>query len=211
MIALLLLAACTSPPDAPTPSPSPLSARPPLTARQTVYVGNTDRYGTELRQTPGAAGAPIRLLPDGAVLEATGREQQADERTWSEVRDSTGTVGWAIADYLNTVPPPRATPTPLPGLVAQTPTPSGVPIFTLPTATQPTVGPRPTDTLVPIVQPAQQPALAPLPPPATARPDLPTLPPLAPVRPTNEMIDGDFGTPNTRGATLVPTRGPAGR
>jgi hypothetical protein len=217
MLALLLLAACTSPPDSipssPTAgSPGPLaSPRPALTARQTVYVGNTDRLGADFRQAPGAAGARIRTVPDGAVLEATGREQQADERTWSEVRDSTGTVGWVITDYVSSTPPPRPTPTLPPIPDAPTPTPTTIPRIALPTATQPTAGPRPTDTLVPIVPPGQQPALAPIPAVPTARPGLPTLPPLAPARPTNEMIDGDSGTPNIRGATLVPTRGPAGR
>lgn len=211
LFALLLLAACVSPPEAPTPSPSPVSSRPPLTARQTVYVGNTDRYGADFRQAPGLAGARIRVLPDGAVLEATGREQQVDDLTWSEVRDSTGGVGWVLREFLSTVPPPLATPTMMPGMAAPTSTPGLDPFAAPTTPTTPTALTRPVDTLVPIAPPGQQPALAPIPAAATARPDLPTLPPLAPVRPTNEMIDGDFGTPNTRGATAVPTRPPAGR
>ena len=207
----MLLAACSPPPESPPASPgaSPAaSPRPPLTARQTVYVGNTDRYGADFRRTPGAGGELIRVVPDGAVLEATGRAQQVDEQTWNELRDSTGAVGWVIADYLSAAPPPLATSTPMSVAPAPTPLRIATPI---PETPPPTAGPRPTDTLVPIPPPARDPALAPLPPAPTDRPAPPTLPPLAPVRPTSDASGADTEPTRTRGATLVPTRGPTGR
>src|SRR5687768_13255626 len=191
LIGLVLLPGCTSASEAGTASPSPASPgplaspRPAPTAGQTVYVGNTDRYGADFRQAPGSAGARIRVLPDGAVLEATGRTQQADDRTWSELHDSTGTVGWMIVDYLSTTPPPLPTPTPMPDLSAPPPTLTPIPAPS--TTPEATAGPRPTDTLVPLAPPRPGPALAPIPPAPTARPDPPTLPPLAPVRPTIDI------------------------
>jgi hypothetical protein len=209
-VALLLLTACMPAPEALPASPSPVaSPRPPLTARQTVYVGDTDRYGADFRAAPGPAAAQLRVVPEGAVLEATGREQQVDTFMWSEVRDSMGAIGWVRREFLSTAPPPLATPTLMPGMAAPTTTPGLNPVMASETPTTPTAVVRPIDTLVPIAPPGQQPALAPIPAEPTPREGLPTLPPLAPARPTNEMIDGDFGTPNTRGATAGPTRGPA--
>lgn len=214
LVALTLMSGCTSTPEAGPASPGALSPgpaaspRPTLIARQTVYVGNTDRYGADFRQAPGSAGARIRVLPDGAVLEATGRSQQVDEQTWSELRDSTGVVGWVVLDYLNTAPPPLATPTPVPALSAPPPTLTLIPLPS--TTPEATAGPRPTDTLVPLAPPRQAPALAPIPPPPTPRPDLPTVPPMAPAGPTITIFDRD-PTPTLRqGGTVVPTRRPAG-
>lgn len=210
---LVLLSACTSGPEAGTASPSPASPgplaspRPALTAGLTVFVGNTDRYGADFRQAPGSAGARIRVLPDGAVLQATGRTQQADEQTWGEVRDSTGTIGWVVVDYLSATPPPLPTPTPMPDLSAPTPTPSAAPL----TTPEATAGPRPTDTLVPLAPLRPEPPLAPIPPAPTVRPDPPTVPPLAPVGPTVGIFDRDADRPGRQNGTVVPTRGPAGR
>jgi hypothetical protein len=223
LLSLLLLSACASAPlagpaspvpESPGPfaSPSPSPSPPPsFTAGQTVYVENTDRYGTDFRQTPGSAGQSIRVVPEGAVLLATGRSQQADDRYWSEVRDSTGVTGWVIAAYLSAKPPPLATPTFMPGLSGPAMTPSTAPVQGEPPPPTPTLLPRPNDTLVPIVvPPAAQPALAPLPPEATERPVAPTLPPLPRAQPT---VDVDEGAPGLTGTarpagTTFPTRAP---
>jgi len=43
----------------------------------------------------------MKILPDGAELELTGDEQEADGRTWRAVRDpSDGTTGWVAAEFL---------------------------------------------------------------------------------------------------------------
>jgi hypothetical protein len=201
----------------PSGSPGPVrSPRPPLSARQTVYIANTDRLGTDFRQAPGSAGARIRTVPEGAVFEATGREQQVENRIWGEIRDSTGIVGWVLVDDLSRTPPAGATSTPLPGLDAAPPaTPTALPFMEPSTTPAPTLGPRATVTLVPTLLPAQQPVLVPLPPDATARPATPTLPRLAPAAATSANFDVD-ATPSRRPAatsapTIAPTLRPAGR
>jgi hypothetical protein len=215
LIVLLLLTACTpgaeTPPGSPSPgaaSPGPVaSPRPALRPGQVVYIANTDRLGADFRQAPGSAGARIRVLPEGAVLEATGRDQQADDWTWDELRDSTGIVGWVQADYLSTTPPPLATPTAMPFMGTSTPVPTLVPI---PVPTQATAGPRPTDTLVPIGPGRQQPGLAPLPPGPTPKPAAPTLLPPAPIRPTNDAVDGDTDRIRCPDGTFVEPNRPGG-
>jgi hypothetical protein len=172
-----------------------------------VFVTNTDRLGADFTRTPGAAGEQIRVLPEGAVMEATGQAQQVDNQTWFEVRDSTGSSGWVQADFLSTAPPPLATPTAMSFGPTPTPIQTLVPIA-LPT--QPTAGPRPTDTLVPIAPPRQQPGLAPLPAAPATREAAPTLPPPAPIRPTDELIDGSTDRIRCPDGTYVEPNRPSG-
>jgi hypothetical protein len=177
--ALLLLTACTS---APVASPQPV-------ARRSAYIVTADGRGADFRRTPGPAGERIRVLPDGSVLEATGREQRVDEQTWNEVHDSMGTAGWVLADSLSMTPPPLPTPTSMPVIPAPTP----VPIPVLIPAPQVPVGPRPTDTPVPLAPAREQPPLPPLPPVPTARSvPAPQIPPV-PAPSTPAFTDDDGG------------------
>lgn len=209
---MLVVTACTSVPffdwaspvaGSPSPSPSP---GPSFASGQTVFVQNTDGYGAEFRRAPGSAGDRIGVLPEGVVLTATGQQQQTGERTWAQVRDSTGIVGWVIADFLSGSPPPRATPTLVPALAAPQSTPSTLPPPNMPTPPEPTSLPRPADTLVPIAAPRTgAPGLAPIPPMPTARPPEPTLPPLAP-EPTPEPAVAEPTRTVRPTSTLAPAR-----
>ena len=196
-VALLVLTACTSAPA----SSGAMSPTPALVARQPAYVVTTDGRGADFHRAPGPAGERIRVLPDGAVLEATGREQRVDERTWTEARDSVGTVGWIPTDLLSSAPPPLPTPTPLPVILSPPPVPIPVPI----PAVQVTAGPRPTDTLIPLAPPRQASPLPALPTAPPPRPMAPATPiPIAPPRelPTFPSLPTPTARPATPARTL---------
>jgi len=57
-------------------------------------VTGTGADGLSLRAEPRCSSERMKILPDGAELELTGDEQEADGRTWRAVRDpSDGTTG----------------------------------------------------------------------------------------------------------------------
>ena len=50
----------------------------------------------------GLTAAQIKVVPEGAVLQASGEPVQAEGRTWRKVRDAEGASGWVAAEFLGT-------------------------------------------------------------------------------------------------------------
>jgi hypothetical protein len=81
----------TAPPEgSPAPLPSPSTA---------LVVTNAGSDGVRLRPNPGSTEA-VKILPDGAALDALGEERQEEGRTWRHVRDATGAEGWVATEFL---------------------------------------------------------------------------------------------------------------
>ena len=99
--------AAVSPAAAPPTSTSTGPASEPEPAPPTEGVVERSRVtgtgddGLSLRAEPGSASERLKTIPDGAELELTGEEQEADGRTWRAVRDpSDGMTGWVAAEFL---------------------------------------------------------------------------------------------------------------
>jgi uncharacterized hydrophobic protein (TIGR00271 family) len=92
-----------------TPAPRPTATPPPPTATPIAYavVSVPGGTGINLRRTP--AGDVITLLPDGLLVQLTGRSAQADNLTWLELITPSGQVGWSadvfLAPYQRFEPP----------------------------------------------------------------------------------------------------------
>ena len=85
--------------------PAPSAARGP----ERVRVGNSDGQGANLRAEPGASGARLKTIRDGAELEVIGQDRQVEGRTWRNVRDpSDGASGWVVAELLVAASPAQA-------------------------------------------------------------------------------------------------------
>jgi hypothetical protein len=69
------------------------------TSGPTVTVSGTGGSGLNFRATPG--GSIIRTFPLGTRMIVVGNDQQAEGRTWRNVRSPDGVVGWMAADYLS--------------------------------------------------------------------------------------------------------------
>lgn len=65
-----------------------------------VVVAGTGNAGLNVRAGAGTGHPRIKTLPDGAVLEIIGGPKDADGYTWYQVRDETGTTGWAVNTYM---------------------------------------------------------------------------------------------------------------
>jgi hypothetical protein len=65
-----------------------------------VVVVETEGQGARLRADPDPEAEVLEVLEEGTILELTGRESEADERLWIEVRVSDGPSGWVAADFL---------------------------------------------------------------------------------------------------------------
>jgi hypothetical protein len=79
----------------PSASPSPSAA-----AGTKMKVANTEGQGANMRQRPSTTAPVLRTLPEGTVVEAIGGEQNAENRTWRNVRDPGGATGWVASDLL---------------------------------------------------------------------------------------------------------------
>ena len=78
----------------PAASPSPV-------AIGRARVANTDGQGANMRQRPTTTAPVVRSIPDGTVVEIIGADQQAEGRTWRNVRDpAEGASGWIAAEFL---------------------------------------------------------------------------------------------------------------
>jgi hypothetical protein len=75
-------------------NPSPAATGP------RVRVANTGGQGANLRQSPSTTAPVVKSLADGASLEVVGADQEAEGRTWRNVRDSAGATGWMAAELL---------------------------------------------------------------------------------------------------------------
>jgi hypothetical protein len=96
----------TAVPEAPTsaapPSEPQLTSPTPGVVERTRVIG-TGTDGLSLRAEPGSASERLKILADGAELELTGDEQEADGRIWRAIRDpSDGMTGWVAAEFLET-------------------------------------------------------------------------------------------------------------
>jgi SH3-like domain-containing protein len=87
--------------EAPSPVPDTTAAiepsAAPVLAQLTVTGAGT--AGVSLRQAPGT-GNRLNILADGALLTALGAEQEAAGRTWLQVTDADGTVGWVAKEFV---------------------------------------------------------------------------------------------------------------
>ena len=97
-------ATSTEVPVAPTSAPpttEPQPASPTQAAAERSRVTGTGTDGLSLRAEPRNSSERLKIIPDGAELELTGDEQEADGRTWRAVRDpSDGSTGWVAAEFL---------------------------------------------------------------------------------------------------------------
>jgi hypothetical protein len=66
-----------------------------------VTVKDTGGTGANLRDKPGQTGTVIKTIPEGTVLEVIGEDRQMDGKTWKNVKDDAGTVGWMAAELLD--------------------------------------------------------------------------------------------------------------
>lgn len=112
-VALPLLAACgasaiaTAPSPEPTPIVLPTQAPPTVvptaTPRATsvrLQVANTGGDGANLRAEPSTKARVLVTLADGTLVEEAGPERKAEDRTWKNVKDAKGNVGWIAAEFL---------------------------------------------------------------------------------------------------------------
>jgi hypothetical protein len=65
-----------------------------------VVVADTGASGLNVRDGAGTARARLMTLADGAVLEIVAGPKDADGYTWYQVRDASGTTGWAVGTYM---------------------------------------------------------------------------------------------------------------
>lgn len=82
-------------PVEPSPTPGP----------ETLLVGKTGGDGVYIRSSIKPE-KKIKVWPDGTTMAVVGNDQTVDSRTWKNVRDPAGNVGWVPAQYL--VPTPTA-------------------------------------------------------------------------------------------------------
>jgi hypothetical protein len=107
----------------PTLPPSPQAALPtpvPVAQQRPLYVTNTGADGLTLRRAPAADGERIAVLPNGAAVTPMGPEQQADGRSWRQVRDAQGREGWVASELLSASPPAASSASDVPTSVAPT-------------------------------------------------------------------------------------------
>jgi len=87
--------ATTTPPPAPTASPVPTAT--PVA----LIVGKTDGDGIWIRASP-PVGDKLKAWPDGTSMVVVGPDQTVMGKTWKNVRDPDGNVGWVAGEYLLT-------------------------------------------------------------------------------------------------------------
>jgi SH3-like domain-containing protein len=66
-----------------------------------VKVKDTGGTGANLRDKPGQTGAVVKTIPEGAVLEVVGEDRSMDGKSWKNVKDDEGTVGWMASELLD--------------------------------------------------------------------------------------------------------------
>ena len=94
-----------SPVAGPSPSPGTVispgaSPSPAASPGARLKVANTEGQGANMRQRPSTTAPVLRTLPDGTVVEAIGGEQNAEGRSWRNVRDPGGATGWIASELL---------------------------------------------------------------------------------------------------------------
>jgi hypothetical protein len=89
-----------SAPSEPTDQPDGESADRAGAGLTQAVVVETEGQGAQLRADPHPEAEVLGLLEEGATVELTGRESEAEERLWREVRAADGLSGWVAADFL---------------------------------------------------------------------------------------------------------------
>lgn len=97
-----------SPTVASTPGPTSTPAPTPTFAPQTWVVWRTGGDGVYIRKSP-SSGDKLKVWPEGAPMLVIGYDQEAEGKTWKNVKDPDGNIGWIPAEYLAV---PTATPAP---------------------------------------------------------------------------------------------------
>jgi hypothetical protein len=83
-----------------TVAASPNPTAPVMAIGSKAVVAATSMAGLNVRSGAGTGYPKIKTLPDGAVLEIIGGPKEGDGFTWYQVRDQTGTTGWAAANFM---------------------------------------------------------------------------------------------------------------
>jgi hypothetical protein len=65
-----------------------------------AIVSDTDGQGARLRVRPDSQADVVSVLDEGASVELTGQETEADGRVWVQIRASGGLSGWIAAELL---------------------------------------------------------------------------------------------------------------
>ncbi len=99
----------TPAPTAPsTPGPTETPAPTPTFTPQTWVVWRTGGDGVYIRKSP-SSGDKLKVWPEDTTMIVIGPDQEAEGKTWKNVKDPDGNVGWIPVEYLAV---PTATPAP---------------------------------------------------------------------------------------------------
>lgn len=90
--------ATVAPTAVPTPAIAAALTQPPASAR--LLVANVGAEGLSLRKAPGN-GERIKVWKEGTELLDLGQKSEQGGKTWRQVRDPDGSVGWAASDFLS--------------------------------------------------------------------------------------------------------------
>jgi uncharacterized membrane protein len=111
------------PTTTPSFTPVPPAVRPRHGA--TAVVRGTHGFGANARSSPALNGAVVAVLPDGTVVQLTGKEANVDGFGWLEVRLPDGKLAWIATNFLGPATPQatatrttHATPTRTPHVTA---------------------------------------------------------------------------------------------
>lgn len=84
-----------------TPAPKPTAAPPaPGVIGGKNRIANTEGGGVNLRDRPSAGGTALKLIDEGAIVEVVGPDVPSEGKTWRNVRDAGGTIGWIATEFL---------------------------------------------------------------------------------------------------------------
>lgn len=83
-----------------TPDVQPSATPEALAVGAKAKVTNTGGSGLNMRSGPSTAQTRVKTLADGAVVEIVGGPQAGDKFMWYQVKDSSGTIGWVVEDFL---------------------------------------------------------------------------------------------------------------
>ena len=65
---------------------------------------DTGGSGANLRERPSSTAPIVKTAPEGGLLQVVGEDQQAEGRTWRNVRDADGSQGWVAAELVERAP-----------------------------------------------------------------------------------------------------------
>lgn len=96
-------------PDQPTTTPAPITSTltlsPTTVINVQLRVEGTGALGLFLRPEPNTNGAPLKTIPEGALVTVVGEDSVQPDRVWKRIRDAEGSEGWAASEFLVPVSP----------------------------------------------------------------------------------------------------------